>query len=91
MENGEMPLPARLVTYVGIAAAIVLSFWTTIIAFVGGTMPIIGWETDGGLVTGVVWLMFVDPILMTVCYWATMIVAVPLALLFNRETDRPIG
>jgi hypothetical protein len=91
MDDAELPLPARLVTYLGIAAAIVLSFWTTVIAFVGGTMPIIGWETDGGLVTGLVWLMFVDPILMTVCYWVTMIVAVPLALLFNRGTGLPPG
>lgn len=86
-----MPLPARAVTYLGIAAAIVLSTWTTVIAFVGGTMPIVGWETDGGLVTGLLWLVFVDPIVMTLCYWATLILAIPLALLFNRSTDRPIG
>jgi hypothetical protein len=89
--DDDMPIAARVIVGIGVVAAVVLSTWMTVIAFIGGTMPIIGWETDGGLATGVLWLMFVDPILMTVCYWATMIVAVPLALLFNRETDRPIG
>lgn len=50
-------------------AVVILSGWMTIVAFVGGTMPILGWETEGGLGTGLVWLLFVDPIVITVMIW----------------------
>ncbi|WP_208029417.1 hypothetical protein [Rhabdothermincola sediminis] len=50
-------------------AVVILSGWMTIVAFVGGTMPILGWETEGGLGTGLLWLLFVDPIVITVMIW----------------------
>lgn len=83
--DDEFPLIARIVGYLGVTAAIVLSTWMTVIAFIGGTMPIIGLETRGGLVPGLVWLFFIDPIVITLAYWATMVVAVPLALLFGKR------
>lgn len=82
-DEDEFPLAARIITYLGVAGAIVLSIWMTFVAFFGGTMPIIGLETKGGLIPGLVWLFIVDPIVITICYWLTMIVAVPVALLFG--------
>ncbi len=58
-------------------AAAVLCTWYTVIAFVGGTMPIIGYETEGGFFFGVVWLVFVDPIVVTVAWWASLLVMSP--------------
>ena len=83
MEDHDIPAPLRAITIIGVTAAVVFSIWTTIIAFVGGTMPIIGWETDGGIVTGLIWVVVVDPILMAVFYWATLLVVLPLAFVFR--------
>lgn len=85
----ELPLPAKVVGVLGVATAVVLSTWMTIIAFVGGRMPLIGWETDGGIGTGLMWLLVVDPFVITVVYWATMLLVVPLVLIFRpkRPTD----
>lgn len=81
----ELPLPAKVVGALGVATAVVLSTWMTIIAFVGGRMPLIGWETDGGIGTGLVWLLVVDPFVITVVYWATMLLVVPLVLIFRPK------
>ncbi|MFP4514167.1 MAG: hypothetical protein ACLFRV_14580 [Acidimicrobiales bacterium] len=85
MTDDEFPLAANIIVGIGVAFAIVLSTWMTIIAFVGGTMPIIGWETDGGIGVGLVWMFVVDPIVITVCYWLTMIVVLPIVLLFRPK------
>lgn len=84
----DIPAPLQAISILGVAAAIVFSAWTTVIAFVGGTMPIIGWETDGGIVTGLVWIAFVDPIIVTVVYWATLLVVLPLSFLFGHQNQR---
>jgi hypothetical protein len=60
----------------GLATTILLAWWT-IIAFAGGTMPIIGYETEGGIGTGLLWLFIIDPIAATVLYWIGMAVAMP--------------
>jgi hypothetical protein len=55
--------PVTLVVLWVLAAVVaVLTGWMTIVAFVGGRMPIVGWEVEGGLGTGLLWLLFVDPI-----------------------------
>jgi hypothetical protein len=83
--DDDMPIAARVIVGIGVVAAVVLSTWMTVIAFIGGTMPIIGWETDGGIVTGLVWLIIVDPLVMTVCFWATMLLAIPVALVIRPK------
>jgi hypothetical protein len=87
--DDDLPLPALAVIVLCVGAAIVLSTWMTIIAFIGGTMPIIGWETDGGITTGLVWLFVVDPLIVTVCAWVTMLVTAPIALLRRRRAEAP--
>jgi triacylglycerol lipase len=34
--------------------------WCNMIAFFGGTIPLIGWELEGGFLTGVLWALFVS-------------------------------
>ncbi len=43
--------------------------WCSIIAFVGGTMPIIGLEVEGGLCFGLVWLFLISPIVEAIAYF----------------------
>jgi len=57
------------------AATLVLSLWCTYIAFVGGTMPLIGIETKGSVGFGLVWLFLIDPLVVTVCYWVSILLA----------------
>jgi hypothetical protein len=72
----------------GVAAG-VLTTWWSVIAFIGGTMPVIGYQTDGGIGTGVFWLFIVEPIAVTVLYWATVVALSPLiAIAAVRERRR---
>lgn len=82
MHEEMHPVAMVVAVLTGLASA-ALSLWMTVIAFVGGTMPIIGLETEGGLVFGLFWLMIIEPIVLTVCYWISMLVAVPVGLIFR--------
>lgn len=73
-EEREVPVVVRVVVTLT-AASIVLCTWWTIIAFAGGTMPVLGWEREGDLGFGLFWLFIVDPLAITVCYWISMAVA----------------
>lgn len=72
---------AVAITAIGSAA---LALWMTIVAFTGGTMPIIGLETDGGVGFGLFWLFIVDPIVMTVAMWGSMLIVAPIAAALDR-------
>lgn len=83
-DNGNDIHPiAKLLTYIIAGAFGLFGLWCTVIAFVGGTIPIIGWELSGGLLSGLLWLFIADPILMTVGYWVGMIVVIPVHLLIS--------
>lgn len=85
----DLETPGWFGPVVGIVAAIagLWGLWCTVIAFIGGTMPLLGIETDGGLVPGLLMLFIGEPILMTVTYWVAMLILMPLALLFSRRTS----
>lgn len=76
--NDEDHPIVTLLSVLGALASAVLLAWWTVIAFVGGTMPIIGVETEGGFGNGLFWLLFVDPIVATLLYWAFMLVMLPI-------------
>ena len=50
-------------------------------------MPLIGVETDGGIVFGLVFLVFLEPVAITVAYWFSILLLMPLQLLLGA-TDR---
>lgn len=75
----------RVITVVSAVLTLVLTTWMTVVAFVGGTMPVVGWETDGGVVVGVLWLVFVDPIVVSACWLLTTVVVVPILALGEDE------
>ena len=62
------------------------SLYCTYIAFVGGTIPLLGWELDGGAVSGVLWLVFVTPLVSMVAYWIAMLVTLPLIAIFKKRS-----
>lgn len=82
MREEMHPIAMAVAVVAGLASA-GLSLWMTVIAFVGGTMPVIGLETEGGVAFGLFWLVIIEPIVLTVCYWISMLVALPVGLVFR--------
>ena len=62
--------------------------WCTAIAFMGGTLPLLGVHLTGGLATGLAFLFMGEPIVITLAYWATMLVLLPLTVLALRLARR---
>lgn len=79
---------SKAVTTVIVISAIVWTLWCTWVAFFGGALPLLGWRLSGGFIFGVVWLFFVDPFVVTIAYWASMVVTVPLVMLSEAVTRR---
>ena len=76
------------VKFFAIASAIASSLfglWCVGIAFIGGTIPIVGWKLDGGVFTGLLFLFFIEPIIVTIGYWLAMLIALPLQFLLSRN------
>lgn len=63
-------------TLCGIAVAIYATLLTAL-AFIGGTDPILNWHFEGGLAQGLLYLFIVEPILITLAYWATILAVSP--------------
>lgn len=60
--------PMRLVSgLLGLAATTWLT-WCTVVAFIGGSLPLVGVHLDGGVGFGLFWLFVVDPLLGLVVY-----------------------
>jgi hypothetical protein len=72
--------------------SVVLAIWTiwiSITAFIGGQAPWFFVDFSGvNIVRGFLWLVIVDPIVVTVAYWIFMLVLLPvvaLSALFRRS------
>jgi hypothetical protein len=85
MPEDRSPVATGIVATVAIVTVIYSSV-ATVIAFVGGTLPIIGIELDGGIGTGLLFLFVIDPILMTVGWITALVLALPITLLTRRRS-----
>lgn len=69
-----------------------LSVWWTLTAFLGGRMPLLGIDTDGGVGFGLLWLFVIDPIVMSVAVtlstWLAVLVFAPFLAAGARRTAR---
>ena len=75
----------KFIAIVGAITSSVFGLWCVGIAFVGGTLPLVGWDLEGGLFTGLLFLFFVEPIIVTIGYWLAMVIALPLQMVLNRH------
>ena len=51
------PLSTVLGSLVG-TFSVVSMVWMVVLGFVGGSVPVLGWQLSGGLAGGLIWLMF---------------------------------
>ena len=86
MSDGLHPVTRTVVILTAIAS-VILTTWCTVIAFKGGTLPLIGIELKGGVGNGLVWLFIIDPIALTVCYWFSMLLILLTAPLSTGRSD----
>ena len=87
--DDDLPFPVQLVIGIVMIASVVWVNWCVVVAFIGGTMPIVGWEVDGGIGFGLLFLLLIEPIFLMLAYWASMLICLPLVFLFTRgERDR---
>ncbi|MER6974484.1 hypothetical protein ACFVDI_04530 [Nocardioides sp. NPDC057767] len=90
--NDDFPAWLSVLIRLCAAAAGFWGLWCIWVGFFGGTMPIIGFSTDGSLLLGLFMLLIGEPILLTVAYWAFVLVFLPLALLIGAvQSRRPAG
>lgn len=87
MDDDLHPIAKVLVTITAVATGI-FALWCTVIAFTGGTLPLLGWNMDGGVGAGLLWLFVIDPIVTAVGYWLSMLIVMPIALLLSRRQSR---
>lgn len=70
---------------IGIPLGVVLAIWAgwiTVTAFIGGQAPFFFIDFDGvNLFRGLIWLIIVDPLVLTVAYWIFMLVMLPIGAL----------
>ena len=57
-ERSSDPLSTVLGSLVGTFSVLSIA-WMVILGFVGGTVPIVGWQLSGGIAGGLAWLMVV--------------------------------
>lgn len=86
MFDDDMHPVVQLVGFLLMVAAFVWSTWCTVVAFTGGTLPLIGMHVDGGLGTGLAWIFVFDWIALTVAYWVALLILVPLSLVFRPKS-----
>lgn len=79
----DNPVTAVVATVVGISVT-VWSLWATWVAFTGGTVPLVGWELEGGLGTGLLWLFVLTPLFEGIAMVLAALIAAPIAMLVDR-------
>lgn len=80
-ESGAMKL-VQVIAWALAAAAGVWSLLLTWTAFFGGQAPLSPWDFTGfSIGRGLLWLFVLTPLVLTVVYWACMLLMLPLIAL----------
>ena len=94
-ERSTDPLSTVLGSLVGTFSVVSIA-WMVVLGFVGGTVPVIGWQLSGGLTGGVAWLMVVASLGMLLLWFVPMALSMAvyaglsrLAPALVRATRRP--
>lgn len=82
--NEEWPEAfGNAIAWIIVGLAVVFSTWCTVIAFIGGTFPLTGVQTEGSFLLGVFFVFFVDGVMASVALW----IGTPIALLVMKGAE----
>lgn len=94
-ERPTDPLSTVLGSLVGTFSVVSIT-WMVVLGFVGGTVPVMGWQLPGGLAGGLAWLMVVASLGMLLLWFAPLMLSMAayaglsrLAPALARATKRP--
>lgn len=94
-ERSTDPLSTVLGSLVGTFSVLSI-MWMVVLGFVGGTVPIAGWQLPGGLAGGLVWLMVVASLGMLLLWFVPLVLSMAayaglsrLVPALARATKRP--
>jgi hypothetical protein len=94
-ERSTDPLSTVLGSLVGTFSVVSIT-WMVVLGFVGGTVPVIGWQLSGGLAGGLAWLMVVASLGMLLLWFVPLTLSMAvyaglsrLAPALARATKRP--
>jgi hypothetical protein len=74
-----------IITVVAVLALLWAELWCTVVAFTGGTLPLLGIYVDGGVGFGLLWLFVIGPALTGVVGMLTAAVVAGIATATGRE------
>jgi hypothetical protein len=94
-ERSTDPLSTVLGSLVGTFSVVSIT-WMVVLGFVGGTVPVLGWQLPGGLAGGLVWLMVVASLGTLLLWFVPLVLSMAayaglsrLAPALARATKRP--
>lgn len=94
-ERSTDPLSTVLGSLVGTFSVVSIT-WMVVLGFVGGTVPVVGWQLPGGPVGGFAWLMVVASLGMLLLWFVPLMLSMAayaglsrLAPALARATKRP--
>lgn len=87
MDDDLHPLVKAIVAVSAIGSGVVASV-VTVVAVRGATVPVLGWETDGGAVPGMFAMMVGFSLITMIGYWMGMLVGMPLQRFLGRRRKR---
>ena len=73
-ERSTDPLSTVLGSLVG-TFSVVSIVWMVVLGFVGGTVPLVGWQLSGGLAGGLAWLMVVASLGVVVLWFVPLMLS----------------
>lgn len=84
-ERSTDPLSTVLGSLVGTFSVVSIT-WMVVLGFVGGTVPVLGWELPGGLAGGLAWLMVVASLGMLLLWFVPLMLSMAVYAGLSRLT-----
>ena len=78
MDTDDLHPISQILTMILATGTSMYGLVITWVAFVGGTVPLLGWEFQANLFRGLVFLFLVEPLIVTVGMWFAALVIIPI-------------
>jgi hypothetical protein len=82
-ERTTDPLSTVLGSLVGTFSVLTMT-WMVILGFVGGTVPVLGWQLPGGLAGGLAWLMVMASVGVVILWFVPLLLSMAVYVGLSR-------